>query len=114
MQLSPSAGHPYQALAAAVIAKIQAGELKPDDKLPPVRELAATASVTIATAQRAIALLGEQGYVTTIPGRGSFVCERPETSDDESPLQEQLQQIRVELADLQSRFAALERDRRNS
>ncbi|GLZ36350.1 GntR family transcriptional regulator [Lentzea sp. NBRC 105346] len=109
MQLSPSAGHPYQALAAVVIAQIEQGELQPDDKLPSVRELATEAGVTIATAQRAIAVLGEKGYVTTIPGRGSFVRERPAQEVEELPLAEQVRELRAEVAELRSRVDAVER-----
>lgn len=108
MQLSPSAGHPYQALAAAVIAQIERGDLKPDDKLPSVRELAQDAGVTIATAQRAIAVLGEKGYVTTIAGRGSFVRERPAQDVEELALVDQVRALRAEVAELRSRVDAVE------
>lgn len=108
MQLSPSAGHPYQALAAAVIEQIERGDLKPDDKLRSVRELAQDAGVTIATAQRAIAVLGEKGYVRTIAGRGSFVRERPAPEFEELSLVDQVRALRAEVAELRSRVNAVE------
>ena len=73
MKLSPTAGHPYQALAAAVLAKIQRGDLKPDDRLPPIRTLAKDYGVTIATAQRAVQQLAHEGHVKSVANLGSFV-----------------------------------------
>ncbi|HEY9418418.1 MAG TPA: GntR family transcriptional regulator [Pseudonocardia sp.] len=73
MKLSPTSGHPYQALAAAVAAKIRRGDLKPDERLPPIRVLAKEYEVTMATAQRAVQHLAMTGYVRSMPNVGSFV-----------------------------------------
>jgi DNA-binding GntR family transcriptional regulator len=108
MQLSPSAGHPYQVLAEALIEKIKRGELSPDEKLPSQRELIKETGYQSATVQRAIALLVERGWVTTVPGRGSFVRERP-TQEAEAPdLAAQMRDLREEVAALRSRVEAVE------
>ena len=112
MQLSPSAGHPYQVLADALIGKIQRGELKPDDKLPSQRELIKETGYHFATVQRAIALLVERGWATTVPGRGSFVRDRGAAEADETSLAEQVRQLRAEVAELRSRVEAVEQTER--
>jgi DNA-binding GntR family transcriptional regulator len=108
MQLSPSAGHPYQAIAAQVIRDIEAGDMPPETKLPSVRELAKTFGVTIATAQRALSQLAADGYVKVIPGHGSFVRDRPTTEASEQTVSDQLHELREEVAALRSRIEAVE------
>jgi 2-aminoadipate transaminase len=54
-------------------AAIAAGELGPDDKLPPTRELAELAQVNHLTAARAYRRLAELGLVTARVGQGTFV-----------------------------------------
>jgi DNA-binding transcriptional MocR family regulator len=54
-------------------AAIAAGELGPDEKLPPTRELAELAEVNHLTAARAYRRLAELGLVTARVGQGTFV-----------------------------------------
>ncbi|GAA0911071.1 GntR family transcriptional regulator [Pseudonocardia zijingensis] len=110
MQLSPSAGHPYRAIADQLIGDIQAGLLKPGDRLQSVRELAKRFGVTVATAQRAVSQLVTDGYVTSIPGHGSFVRERqaPEVADQ--ALADQVRELREEVAALRQRMDAVEEE----
>ncbi len=54
-------------------AAIAAGELEPDAKLPPTRELAELAHVNHLTAARAYRRLAELGLVTARVGQGTFV-----------------------------------------
>src|SRR4051795_9988948 len=54
-------------------AAIAAGELGPDQKLPPTRELAEIAEVNHLTAARAYRRLAELGLVTARVGQGTFV-----------------------------------------
>ena len=54
-------------------AAIAAGELGPDQKLPPTRELAEVAQVNHLTAARAYRRLAELGLVTARVGQGTFV-----------------------------------------
>jgi 2-aminoadipate transaminase len=54
-------------------AAIADGELGPDDKLPPTRELAEIAQVNHLTAARAYRRLAELGLVTARVGQGTFV-----------------------------------------
>ena len=52
--------------------------LKPGDKLPSVRELASQLAINPNTIQRAYRELEAQGYIYSIPGKGSFAAERAE------------------------------------
>lgn len=57
------------------------GELRQDVKLPSVRELASSLDINPNTIQRAYRELEQEGYVYTVPGRGSFVVGRSEVDD---------------------------------
>ena len=54
--------------------QIASGVLRPGDKLPSVRELAAQLSINPNTIQRAYRELETNGDIQTIPGKGCFVC----------------------------------------
>jgi DNA-binding transcriptional MocR family regulator len=60
-------------IVAAFQAAIESGELQPESKLPPTRELAETAGVNHLTAVRAYKRLRELGLVSSQVGRGTFV-----------------------------------------
>lgn len=46
-----------------------------NEKLPSVRELASTLAINPNTIQRAYRELESEGYIYTVPGKGSFVSE---------------------------------------
>ncbi len=68
-------GPKYRALVAALEMDINAGKLKPGDRLPPQRDLATTFGVTIATVTKAIAEARQRGLVTAVKGSGTFISE---------------------------------------
>ena len=62
---------------------IISGALPPDEKMPSVRELAASLTINPNTIQRAYRELETAGYILSVagnicsvPGRGSFVCQQ--------------------------------------
>lgn len=55
---------------------IISGALPADSKMPSVRELAAGLTINPNTIQRAYRELEAEGYICSVPGRGSFVCQR--------------------------------------
>jgi GntR family transcriptional regulator len=63
----------YGALAAAMRARIVAGEWPPGSAIPAEQTLAAEHGVALGTMRRALDLLAEQGLVERIHGRGTFV-----------------------------------------
>ena len=54
--------------------RIMAGELRPGEKLPSVRDLAAQLAINPNTIQRAYRRLEAEGWIATVPGKGCFVC----------------------------------------
>ncbi len=63
----------YVQVADQLREQIKAGELKPRDPLPSESKLVAEHGIARETARRAIALLREEGWVVTLPQRGTFV-----------------------------------------
>ena len=53
--------------------QIIAGVLRPGDKMPSVRELATTLTINPNTIQRAYRELESQGWIISVPGKGSFI-----------------------------------------
>ena len=58
--------------------QILSGILQPDDKLPSVRELAATLTINPNTIQRAYRQLETEGWISSIQGKGCFVTGAPD------------------------------------
>lgn len=65
----------YHQLKTLLLAKIQAGEMKPNDRLPAEDELAAHYSISKATVRQALNDLVLAGVVRREQGRGTFVAE---------------------------------------
>ena len=55
--------------------KIEKGEMKPGDILPSEHELSEFYDVSRTTLRKSLALLVNENYIYTIPGKGNFVCE---------------------------------------
>ena len=54
---------------------IISGGVAPGEKLPSVRELAAQLAINPKTIQRAYRELENEGYLVTLPGKGTFAAE---------------------------------------
>src|SRR5688500_704186 len=63
-------------LAWKLQAAIAGRRLRPGDRLPGVRELAASAGVNVNTVRAVYARLAEQGAIVSEHGRGTFVAEK--------------------------------------
>jgi len=55
------------------------GVLKPHDRIPSVRELAASLSINPNTIQKAYRELEQEGYIYSVTAKGSYVCTRENT-----------------------------------
>ena len=60
------------------------GVLKPDEKIPSVRNLAIDLSINPNTIQKAYQELERQGFVYTVKGRGNFVSAKDKWMAEES------------------------------
>lgn len=65
----------YRGIADDLAARIAAGEYQPGQPIPSYSQLAEMYSVSVSTAQRAVALLRDRGAVVGAQGRGVFVRE---------------------------------------
>ncbi|MGP3984063.1 GntR family transcriptional regulator [Streptomyces sp. KR80] len=71
---------PYEKVAEALTAEIEAGTRRPGDKVPSAADLAATHGVAIGTAQRALKVLENRGLLTSGGVRGRLVAGSPDGS----------------------------------
>src|SRR5579872_5334810 len=62
------------AISADLRRRIWSGELRPGDRLPANRELAASLGVSLGSVREAISMLIGDGLVETRTTRGTFVC----------------------------------------
>jgi GntR family transcriptional regulator len=60
----------------AIKAVIDSCELGPDDAVPSLMQITSQTGLAIATVQKAIRCLEEEGYHYAVSGRGTFVGER--------------------------------------
>ncbi len=68
----------YEQIYDEVIRLIFTKSLKPDEKLPSVRELATMISINPNTIQKAYKYLEENNYIYTVKGIGNFVKDADE------------------------------------
>ena len=66
----------YEQVRDSFRALILSDALAPGYKMPSVRELAASLTINPNTIQRAYRELEAEGYICSVPGRGSFVCQQ--------------------------------------
>lgn len=65
----------YQQIKDNVRQLVVSGALKKDEKLPSVRDMAASLAINPNTIQRAYRELESEGYIYTLSGKGTFVVE---------------------------------------
>lgn len=86
--------------------RIMSGAVALGGTIPPYSELAATYEVSMATAQRAVAILRQEGLVTTAPGRGTFViAQEPIT---EEPWARTLRHLEARIDDMAAEIMKLQ------
>ena len=68
----------YEQVRDALRRLVVSGALAPGDKLPSVRQLGASLSINPNTIQPAYEALEQEGYVYSVPGKGSFAAHRRE------------------------------------
>lgn len=66
---------PYRQIAGEVAADIRAGRLQPGRPIPSEATLVQRYGVARDTARRAVRWLRDQGWVYTVPHRGTYVNE---------------------------------------
>lgn len=64
----------YEQVKSSMRRLILSGSMQPGERLPSVRDLSAHLAVNPNTVQRAYRDLESEGYIYSIPGKGSFVA----------------------------------------
>jgi len=95
--LSPSHPDPmYKQVTDQIKEAIASGDLRPNERLPSVRELAEALEVSAITIKRAYQDLESDGYILTRAGLGSFVSE----VDRASLRHQKLDELRADLTQI--------------
>ena len=109
IRINPSSGKPfYRQIADQVKAECFRGFLKPGDKLPSVRKLAAELAMNPATIVKAYDLLEEERLVVRQQGKGAFIADGQNSFRSKASKQK-LQELASQLA-LEGRRLGLDED----
>ena len=73
----------YTQITDGIREQILGGILREGDKLPSVRDLATQLTINPNTIQRSYRELEMQGWIASIPGKGSYVCGIPGSAREE-------------------------------
>lgn len=85
----------YEQITSQIKEMIMKGELKPGDAMPSMRKLAKELHVSVITTQRAYDDLQRDGFIVTIPAKGTFVS----TQNQDFIREENLRRIEKLLSD---------------
>lgn len=84
----------YEQIKKQIIRLAVTGVLKPDEKLPAVRQVAMELNVNPNTVQKAYQQLDAAGVIYSLPGKGSFVASSQETDEyARSQLEKELERV---------------------
>jgi GntR family transcriptional regulator len=86
----------YKQVTDQIKDAIAGGLLKPEEKLPSIREMSKELKISMITIKRAYADLENEGYILTRSGMGSYVAN----IDKQSLRQEKLIEIRKDIANI--------------
>lgn len=65
----------YEQVTTQIKALISKGKLSPGEAIPSMRALAKKLGISVITVQRAYDELAKEGFIETIPAKGSFISE---------------------------------------
>lgn len=84
--ISNSSGAPiYEQIVKQIKALILRGELSAGEALPSMRLLAKELRISVITTKRAYEELEREGFVSTVPGKGSFIApQNPELAREDT------------------------------
>ena len=75
--ISPSSPDPmYRQITDQIKDAVAAGDLRPSEQLPSIREMSAILKISAITIKRAYQDLETEGFIITRAGLGSFVAEK--------------------------------------
>ncbi len=93
----------YEQIKNAIINQIISDELKEDDPLPSIRNLAQDIKISIMTIKKAYDELEEEGYIVTRQGKGSFVASK-NTELVREKARKDIEEHILEIIDISAKF----------
>lgn len=66
----------YEQILNQIRDEVVSGKLKENDSLPSIRALAKELQVSVITTKRAYEELEKDGVITSIPGKGFYICKQ--------------------------------------
>ena len=94
--ISNSSGKPiYEQIAFQIKSLIISGQLRDGESLPSIRLLAKELRISVITTKRAYEDLERDGFIETVPGKGSFVAPK----DVEFVREEHMRQVESALCE---------------
>ena len=88
----------YEQVKLGLRRLIMTGVLQPNDKMPSVREMSAQLAINPNTVQRAYRELEAEGFIYSIPGKGSFIAA--DCKADQARMDQLLRQLDEAVAEL--------------
>lgn len=75
--ISNSSNEPiYEQIKNSIKSQIIDGSLKEEEALPSIRSLARELEISVITTKRAYSELEKEGFIVTVPGKGSFIASQ--------------------------------------
>lgn len=81
MEIRPNS-YAWQQVADELRRRIDAGQYRPETPIPAERRLAEELGVSINTIRRAVGVLRDEGWLETLPSKGTFVVDRQANQDE--------------------------------
>lgn len=89
----------YEQISSQIKEMIMKKELKPHDPMPSMRKLAKDLHISVITTQRAYEELARDGFIVTIPAKGTFVSDQNQDFIKEENLR-RIESLLGEVSDL--------------
>ena len=86
----------YEQIYLSAVNLISHGVLAPNEKLPPIRSVAAELGINPNTVTKAYQMLEKDGYIYTVQGKGCFVAEK----NKDLIMEENLKKIEEHIAEI--------------
>lgn len=98
----------YRRVVESIKREIRVGTLPSGERLPGNRGVAEKYNVALATAQKALRVLQDEGWLTATPSVGVFVSDQAPVNDEVDDIPAALAEMKSEIASLAKRVEELE------
>jgi DNA-binding transcriptional regulator YhcF (GntR family) len=94
IQIDFQSGIPlYEQIAHRILDLLERGELKKDEQLPPIRDLADELGVNFNTVARAYRMLDQGSVISTQQGRGTYIIGKGQKKNRGKTKKENIEQL---------------------